>query len=355
MGERKSVAERGNLNERDVNLDFIRVLAMIFTVAIHIQPYPWGEAGALWNCIMTALLLSCNSFFYMLSGQLNLSQTFSEKKDYYRFYIKKAISILFPYAIYTCVLSLVHLVGAGQPVTILSYLKNFYVEFMQSNASIYLWFLYPLVGMLLSTPFLSKMLAAMNDSEVKILFGVALIWNVVSIYLTADVGVSFQFSAWIFSGWIISFFAGYFVDRIVNDQNKKNLYLLGSVGFLVTVLGSWLIPEHYGNATSLAPAFVLFTMAAYVFLKKEIPIRNRAMKKFLRFASKHSFMEYLVHVHVYTHFTLKIMKVTPDSSVPAYVLALVLTVVISLFVAFLLDICLIQPLQKLLKKMFLRY
>lgn len=209
--------------------------------------------------------------------------------------------------------------------------------------------------MLLSTPFLSKMLAAMNDSEVKILFGVALIWNVVSIYLTADVGVSFQFSAWIFSGWIISFFAGYFVDRIVNDQNKKNLYLLGSVGFLVTVLGSWLIPEHYGNATSLAPAFVLFTMAAYVFLKKEIPIRNRAMKKFLRFASKHSFMEYLVHVHVYTHFTLKIMKVTPDSSVPAYVLALVLTVVISLFVAFLLDICLIQPLQKLLKKMFLRY
>lgn len=114
MGERKSVAESGNLNERDVNLDFIRVLAMIFTVAIHIQPYPWGEAGALWNCIMTALLLSCNSFFYMLSGQLNLSQTFSEKKDYYRFYIKKAISILFPYAIYTCVLSLVHLVGGGR-------------------------------------------------------------------------------------------------------------------------------------------------------------------------------------------------------------------------------------------------
>lgn len=345
---------RGGANEkeRDANLDLIRVLAMVFTVAVHIQPFPWA-ANAFLNCFMTAVLLSCNSFFYMLSGELNLSQSFSEKKDYWRFYIKKAISILLPYFLVTCVYSLHHLWASGQPITILSYLRNTYVEFMQTNGSLYFWFLYPLLGMLLSTPFLSKMLAAMSDSEVKILFGVAILWNVVTIYLTADFGVSSQFSAWIFSGWMISFFAGYFVDRIVNDKNKKILYLVGVLGFAVSVLGAWLIPGNYANANDLAPAFVLFTMAAYVFLQKEVPIRNRGVRRVLSFVSKHSFMEYLVHVAVHQYFTLKIMSVAPSSSVPAYFLALVLTVAISLLVAFLVDTILVQPLQKLLRKAFL--
>ena len=108
---------------------------------------------------------------------------------------------------------------------------------MVNNSATHLWFMYPLIGMLISTPFLAKMFQTMKDQEIEIFFLVAILWNIVSIYLTLDIGVGFSYSGWILSGYIIYYFAGYFCKRIINDNNKKIMYTLGIIGFIVSVFG----------------------------------------------------------------------------------------------------------------------
>ena len=69
--------------KRNINLDLIRVIAMIFVVMVHVNPRPWQSIPVI-NIAMGVILISCNSFFYMLSGELNLIQKFCNQKDYYK-------------------------------------------------------------------------------------------------------------------------------------------------------------------------------------------------------------------------------------------------------------------------------
>ena len=167
------------------------------------------------------------------------------KNGYRTYYLKKMIYILFPYILVTCILSLWEMINNQYTITFLFFIKHTYSSFMTANANIHLWFMYPLLGMLLSAPFLAKMLNHMEDREIKLLFAIGIIWGVVSIYFTWDIGFGFSYLGWILSGWMMHFFAGYFCERIINEKNRKILYIVGAIGFVITVLGTWLIPERF--------------------------------------------------------------------------------------------------------------
>lgn len=334
-------------SKRNINCDLMRVISMIFVIAIHADrsfiKTPFLEV------VLSTILFTCNGIFYLLSGRFNLQTQFETRADYKKYYAKKTITILFPYILVSCLLSLWDILDSGTWEGVALYAKRTYVTIMQTNASNHLWFMYGLIGMLLGAPFLAKMLQNMSNWELNLLFGSGIVWNIIFVYLCTDFNIGFSYNNWIFSGWIFYFFAGYYCVRVVNNLNKKRIYILGAVGFVITILGRYLIADHFLYATDLSVAFIVFTMAVYTFLDREITVKNMYMKKAIRFMSKYSFMVYMLHINV-------LHKVTPmiiagESTFFKWIARILVTLIISMLLSILLNMIVIYPVQKLLKKL----
>lgn len=290
---------------RTIKYDVMRILMSLFVICIH-TPLPDSISGnrLLSNFVM-AFLFQCNGIFYMLSGKFNLCKSFDCKKDYIHYYINKFVTILLPYGMVSCLLVLLNVIVSKQYCNMNGYIYQCIEAFFMTNASNHLWFVCALIGILVSVPFLSKMVKAMNDYELKILFFVGIIWNIIAIYLTSDLGFSFRINGWFLWGWIFIFFLGYFCDKIINDKNIKIIYCLGIVGLIISVLGNT-YSENFQNAHDLSAGYILFTMSCYLFLERHISIKNELAEKFISYIAKYSFLAYMLHYFILNNITAKL-------------------------------------------------
>lgn len=67
------------MKNRLTNYDFIRVIACIFVIMIHIEDKPFSFNIRM---IYTTVLFTSNGLFYMLSGKFNLERTYNSIEDY---------------------------------------------------------------------------------------------------------------------------------------------------------------------------------------------------------------------------------------------------------------------------------
>lgn len=340
--------------KRNVSLDTIRIISFIFVISIHTSPKPLEE-NALFSSIFLALLYTCNSNFYMMSGELNLRKKIENLKDYKNYYLNKVISILFPYVVITFFLTLLNITDDGnRDFSFITYVKTVYINFMSSNTAVHLWFLYPLMGLLLMSPFLAKLFAKMKNEELHIMFAIAIAWNFISVYMTKDIGIDFAYSGWLWNGWPIAFFAGYYSSRVISCTNRKKWYFAGFVSYLITVLGKWLIPDYYKYVYDLAPAYVIFTMTLYSFLKDAIKIRQNCVQVIISFLAKHSFMAYMIHARVIQWSSSRFMNA--DAEIPAiyFFPRVTVTFILSMIIAVIVDVCIMNPVQKLLRNILIK-
>ena len=65
--------------ERDVRYDVIRVVAMMFVIAVHVNPKPFNSFP--WfKDIFDYIVYTCNGMFFMLSGFFNMRKDISQLK-----------------------------------------------------------------------------------------------------------------------------------------------------------------------------------------------------------------------------------------------------------------------------------
>ncbi len=334
---------------RDNRLDLIRVIAMLMVFAHHTERNPLKD-GALTSSICSAVLLLCNGLFFMLSGQLNLSRRFEDIGDTIRFYLNRLVTIVLPFFLVSLLTSVLETISADDSLSLLHIIKSCYVEFFGAHSKTYLWFVYWLVGFIFSTPILAKAFRQMSDKELTLIFAVALAWNFVSVYMTADLGVDFGFNGWILNGWIIAYYAGYYCSRVINSQNEKLLYIAGILSFVVTILGEWLIPEHFFNPHDLSPAYTLYAMTVYYILSRKLKaVSGKRLNVILLFAAKHSYTAYLIHRIV--HNSIKHLLLGRIHSNTLYFFCVFASIsIISLMIAFVTDELLIFPATKRLKR-----
>ena len=279
---------------REIRYDVIRVVAMLFVIAVHVNPKPFNSFP--WfKDVFDYIVYTCNGMFFMLSGFFNMKKEFCTKEDYAVYYKKKFITIFLPYVLMTFVLYGYDYAMSGRTFELGAFLGETINQFTALNSEQHLWFMYSLIGLVLSAPFFSKMFHAMADWEIKLLFGMSIGWNVVSIYLVNDMGWNFHYGKWLMASWTIYFFLGYFHHRIINENNKKKWYIAGLIGFLVTVLWQYVLPFENHDADSLAPAYILWVIAMYTFLLYEVRIVFEPVKKIISFVAKHSFTVYMIH------------------------------------------------------------
>ena len=339
------------MKKRLSNYDLIRVISCFFVILIHIKGKPFSEPVKI---AYTTVFYISNAMFYMLSGTFNLGNTFDSTEDYKNFYKKRFVSILFPFMLFSFLQSIWNMYLEMGAVNWKSYWMFAYTEFMDTNGSKATWFMYPLMGFILSAPFLSKMLHAMTDRECKILLIAAVIWNSIRIYCTLDLGVNFAFSGWLLESWILYFVCGYIYNRIFNDRNKIILYIMGAAGYLITVAGRYFLSDHFVNATDLSPAFLFTCLAVYYFLVKNIRIRNRFIGKTVSFVAEHTFIIYLFHAQVMRHVVPRISDFD-TTTFSGFILEGICIFFFSFIGALIFRNLILRPLQFLLKKLpFLR-
>lgn len=265
---------------------------------IHSLAY-FGYMNYYIDLTLPVFLVATDGLFYMLSGYFNLEKEFRNRGDILRFYKNKIINVLLPFlgfVLFWTVWDYVHVNGT---INVPDILLIYYETVMCSGADGHLWFMYPLFGLLLSTPFLSKMLHNMDDRELKLLWRVAIGFNVVNYFLCADFGVGFRVLSWIFDGWIIYYFAGYYYRRVASKETLSKWIIIGLIGFLVTVHGNaGMLPfvKRFVGTTDIQPMFTLFCMGYLVCWDRIIKISNVFMQKVVLFLSKNTYLIYLFHI-----------------------------------------------------------
>ena len=161
------------MKKRVVRYDFMRVLMSLFVICVHTGFPSFISSNNLLNNSIRSFLVVCNGVFFMISGKFNLRKNFESKSDYYNYYTDKFISIIVPYGIISCIL--VKIVDKPQGI------KNFIYlciqSFFSTNCQNHFWFMCCLIGMLVSAPFLAKMLNSMKKFELKLLFSIGIIWD----------------------------------------------------------------------------------------------------------------------------------------------------------------------------------
>lgn len=334
---------------RDVRYDVIRVVSMLFVIAVHVNPKPFNSFP--WfKDVFDYMIYTCNGMFFMLSGFFNMKNEFHSKEDYALYYKKKTISIFLPYVLMTFLLYGYDYYQSGRVFELRAYIEETINVFTSLNSEQHLWFMYSLIGLVLSAPFFSKMLHAMSDWEVKLLFWMSIGWNVVSIYLINDLGWNFHYGKWIMASWTIYFFLGYFHNRIINASNKKFWYIMGIIGFFVTVLWQYVLPIENHSDIDFAPAYTFFVIGLYTMLLYEVRIKWEPVKRGISFIAKHSFTVYMIHY--------VILEVIGDrfyrgsSAKIGFVLTYLLCFALSMAAAIVFDFLVEKLLQKPLKKLW---
>lgn len=332
--------------ERNANLDLIRVMSMIFVIAVHSPVSPFSDSYFAAQGAFLVFIL-CDGLFFMISGQLNLSKPIRSYSDMVDFYIRKGITILIPFVLAVSGFYAYNCWKYSVPMS----LYGLYREFIGGYASTYLWFVYVLFGFMLSTPILSRALQSFDRRELNLVMLIALLWNSVEVYLAKDLDLEFGFSGWLLSGLMVYYVAGYYISRGITARYRWLLYAAGVISYGVTLIGSTYFWKYYKISTDQAPLYILFSMAVYTFLAYEVPLTSKGVKKVIAFLARHAYTVYLTHAMALDGAVSLVGRLrVPDTA--GFALVIVLTLTIGLTGAVLLDELLIFPLQKYLQKAY---
>lgn len=334
--------------KRNYGLDLFRIFLCLCVVILHSLNY-YGIENAYCTAIISGFLVQANGAFYLLSGYFNLEKEFNDSTDIKEYYKKKIIYVLFPFVAFLFVLTIWDYLHVNNGFNIIEILQNFYDTVMSSACDGHLWFLYPLFGLLLSTPFISKALHNMNEKELKILWYVAIGWNFVSYYLCWNLGVNFKFSSWFLDGWPIFYFAGYYYRHVIAKESKLKWIILGILGFVITNAG-YLFYDSFTGAFDIQPMFTIFCVSCLMFWDKAFNISNEKIGKVILFISKNTFLIYLLHMHAIEYVVRKLDIVEASFIngslvvVGSFILALIASMIVN---------TIMKPMQKGIDKVWI--
>lgn len=337
--------ERFNSMKRNYNLDLMRVFLCLCVITAH-SILHFGIENNYVSAILTVFLLQADGLFYMLSGYFNLEKEFKNSTDIKNYYKSKIINVLFPFLAFLFAWGIWDYIHVNETFNILDFLSTYYEQVMDSAANSHLWFMYPLFGLLLATPFLSKMLHNMDDKELNILWYIAIGWNFICCYLCEDLGISFRLLAWFLEGWTIYYFAGYYYRHVVSKQKKYVWFIAGLLCFALTNIANFTF-DRFVSTTDIQPLFTIFCVACLMFWDKAFTIKNEKVQKVVNFLSKNTFLIYLYHMRG-MEYALRKLPIGEPSFVSGLLVVLG-TFVFSLIASFVTNLAL-KPIQKFIDK-----
>ena len=281
------------MRDRDSQADLIRVVSCFFFIAVHTrgvvtEPYPTVEY---W---LKPLIIVCNPLFFMLSGKFALRPFQDNKEGYRRYYLKKLEKVIIPYFA-LCIL----IYWWNKEFQSFS-ATEFISLFLKDSVSYQLWFMGPMIGLLLSAPFLSILINNLSEYGRKVMIGIALAWSLISINILFNIfHLEWGYSHWIIVTWLIYFVLGYCLEN-VDVRKKLGLVLVcGVLCYVLTALQKQFLPaERVRGLEDHSVVFILFSISVYLILYRIVLVRSGIGKRILAFLSKRVYYIFLIHVNI---------------------------------------------------------
>lgn len=338
--------------DRKIYIDYVRLLATVFVVCVHTLelartqlapgtvPFQIAE-------VFHFVFLSCNLLFIMVSGALLLPVKGERVGDFFvKRFSKVAIPFVVYYIIYVCAKEGIRCLYPNYWLTLL---KRILIG--PPSEAPHFWLIYVILWLYVLTPFLRYLVQNIPDEVFAGVIVVIFLINALDTYLPLF-GMNPHLSG-VVDSYVGVFLLGYYMAERCSKRAENILIAGGTASFFITCyiffnLG-WYDDYVYNNA----PTMMLF--ASTLFLGAKHLAECWAKKGLLlQLFSRYSFAILLIHWAVLHVAVKQILKVNVMSGgvIGGCLLAIVLTLTLSLVSGVVFELLLIQPLQKLFVKCF---
>ncbi|MDR2867914.1 MAG: acyltransferase family protein [Bacteroidales bacterium] len=336
------------LTQRKGYLDFLRCMACIAVIQLHVSASNWYSADIhsfSWQVLnfFDAIVRWAVPIFLMISGTLflNPQKEITIKNIWQKYIFRIVVAIVFFGLLIFLILYL--------PASIIAH-KNILLnikDFIDCLHFYHLWYLYVIMGIYMIVPLLRLITLHATKKQLEYFMLILCLFTIVisplkyifpgnAITLVADI---IQFP--ILSGYLLCFLLGSYLDRY-DFKYKKWLYIMGGLSILATILGTsclsiWKnspIDILYGYLT---PNCVCASMAIFVFIKDAYSkFKNQVNRlKIFGIISKYALGIYGVHVifiALLTQLGITTITFNPIIMVPCITILVLLLSVIFVFV-----------------------
>lgn len=335
---------------RKVYLDHVRFLATLFVICVHVCELAKVQlcAGTLEFQITEVchfIFLSCNLLFVMTSGALLLPIKGERLGDFYRKrFSKVAIPFLVYYVIYVCAKEGIQCLYPGYWLT--------FLQRIFTGAPIeapHFWLIYVILWLYILTPFLRYLVQNIPDGVFSGVIMVIFLVNALDTYLPVF-GVDAHLSG-IVDTYAGVFLLGYYISGRAGRRTENLLIAGGILSFFIVCYVIFFCSGYDGYIYNNAPTMMLFASALFLGAKR-LAVRWGSDGIWLQLVSRYSYSILLIHWAVLHVAVKRILKVDVMSGgiVGGCLLAIFLTLVLSLAGGIIFEIILIRPLQNLFMK-----
>ncbi len=320
------------------SVDVIRFIAIFAIILLHCTDFPYrflnpeitgmDILGWFTEDAYNAIGMVGVPLFVMLTGALLLNPAKAEeplsvfyKKRFHRI----AIPIIFWSIVY---LSWTFLVRQ-KPLTPFSLEQGLF-----NGSYAHFWYLYLLMGLYAVTPILRVLIKHLDRKLFTYLLALWFAGTVITPVLHLIPDLNFSPLPFIFIDWIGYFLLGFYMVNA--NFKRKTAYLMVILGFLVAVLGDWVIEattgEQYAGFLHGYLSFnIIIGVAALFFILMSIPPTriesHHKTNRFIRWVSENTLPIYLIHIIFletfsfgYLGFYLNKLTWIPLIDIPAYAL-----------------------------------
>jgi len=277
----------------------------------------------------------CVPIFIMLSGSFALEHYDGRMKNFFtKMFYRIILPFLFWSAVYLFFFSWSDLTDPNKTVgQLFSFIG---LQFLNGTAS-HLWFVYIIVSLYLTFPFISKWTKVAVEKEYIYFLALWVIFLFVGPYLS-DSDTSFDFS--FFSGYLGYIIMGNFLFKINRKINGLLLITFFLVGFLFTAIRTYFISiqENLNNETymdNLSINIALMSFCVYLFFKNKQYFIHPILRRLIDIICVNSYGIYLSHLLILNiflwmglsfHFTQPILSI-PLITIACLVISTILIIV----------------------------
>ena len=277
-------------------LDYVRVLATMLVIVVHMVPalvqnLPAGNFVRGLAIQTENAGLVCNQLFVMVSGALLLG-TGKEPASLFSFYRKRFLRVFIPCGLYF-LLYYAYIYGAGflSPAN-WRLLSQCFIT-LQDGTTPHFWLMHAIIVFYLAAPLYMPALRRMSGEELDRLALVILLLHTLFTY-SYLIGIKFQFVSFL-AQWDSVFLLGYYLSTDRALRHQKKFFAAGLISLLIMMVVRRTREDYlfliYNNATLM----ILWASAIFLFIKKHAGDWFSKEGKLLYALGKVSFSVLLVH------------------------------------------------------------
>ena len=328
--------------KRDYSLDFLRVIACILVIVIHIanvycRAYSnITEVNYIGAVIFNTIARISVPIFFMISGALLIKETSFDMKKY----LKRIWRLLFALIVWNLIYFIFNNLYLGETVKFQDAFVNSFFEPTKRH----LWFMYAIIGLYIALPFIQNMCKNLTKTEENLFMG---LWTffvgilyIIKLELKLDVDYPIPIvQATYYLGYFV---VGHILYKRVNEIEKtkkysKYLLLIPLVCFAITIIQTCNLSFKYDKYYNLLLAYrsILYMLSSIsIFLLFIMNKENFKANKLVASISGLSFGIYLMHP-IFQNIITENIKIIEQSSylfIPIYSIIIFILSYISCFI-----------------------